>query len=194
MPDFLIRAHRRRDGCGVRRSHQIDRRPPFVRMGPAVSARALTIGQGRAIKRCTALPFPCSTSLAQRCGVAVHRRPRPHQMLAGPVHVRRTCATAPGQTYCPVLPYTASPPNHSGSYSFPPTDGAHCQRVLPTSSLNTNNFSQSLRGCLEPSSQISWAGCAGTRSRRPPAPPSAREAAPAPPAEALAGPAICHAK
>jgi hypothetical protein len=165
MPDFLIRAHRRRDGCGARRSHQIDRRPPFVRMGPAVSARASNIGQGRAIKRCTALPFLCSTSFARHCGVAVRRRRGPIKMLPGPVHVRRTCSNRPGPTQCPGLAVRSEPAEPLRLYSFAPAGGARRQRVLPTSFLNTNNSSQGLRGCLVPSSEIFWPGCAGPRSR-----------------------------
>jgi len=114
-PDFLIRAHRPRDGCGARRSHQTDRRPPFVRMEPAVSARALNHRPGAGDQRCTALPFLCSTFLARYCGDPVRRWTKPYHVLAGPVHVQRTCSHRAGPLHCPVLPYPASLPNRSGS-------------------------------------------------------------------------------
>jgi len=116
-PDFLIRAHRRPDGYGTRRSHQIDRRPPFVRMEPAVSARALTISQGRAITRCTALPFLCSTSLTWCCDVAVRRRRRsPSRCFLTPPMDGEPASCVPGRCSARVLPCAVRPPNRWSSH------------------------------------------------------------------------------
>jgi hypothetical protein len=165
MPDFLIRAHRPRDGCGARRSHQIDRRPPFVRMEPAVSARALSHRPGAGDQTVYGPPFPLflfpCAALRCRCPPTG----RPYQMPCWPRPCTTNLLQPPRADVMPGPCRTSEPAEPLRLYSFAPAGGARRQRVLPTSFLNTNNSSQSLRGCLVPSSEIFWPGRAGPPSR-----------------------------